>query len=111
MLSDALTTLVTLAGEFNFDAEVVSALVDMRKDAHEGADVSRTDEKVADARLVGDEVDALRKDRRERSKASRAGRAPASGRTHGGLGENLFSLFTFGGYTRSLNERYGEPHA
>lgn len=83
--------------------------MDMRKDAHEGADVSRTDEKVSDARLVGDEIDALRKDRRERSKASRAERAECVGRAHGGLGENLVSLFTFGGYTRSLNERYGDP--
>jgi len=103
VLSDERTSLCVIAGEFEFDQNVVRALAQMRREAHEGVKPERTEEKVEHSSLVGEEIDALRKDRREKSKAKRALKREAEAsesREHGGLGHALAWVFTFGNFGR-----------
>lgn len=101
---DRATTLIEHASEFKFDNAIVQALIMVRKDAHEGAEVERTDEKLNHARLHSDEIDALRKSRREASRAKRAEATEATAsRTHGGAGEHIANFFTFGAFGRALD--------
>ena len=102
VLADGRTTLCMIAGEYDFDQSVVRALVQMRKDAHEGVKPERTEDKVEHATLASEEIDALRKDRREKSKAKRAETRAGKGLLpqHGGLGHALAWVFTFGNFGR-----------
>lgn len=101
VLADGRTTLCMIAAEFGFDQNVVRALVQMRKDAHEGVKPERTEDKVEHATLASEGIDALRKDRREKSKAKRAeARAGEEAPQHGGLGHALAWVFTFGNFGR-----------
>ena len=101
---DRATTLIEHASEFKFDDAVVQALIMVRKDTHEGAEVERTEEKLNHARLHSDEIDALRKSRRETSRAKRAEKSEVTAsRTHGGAGEHIANFFSFGAFGRALD--------